>query len=227
MMLTRCLGLIFKHRKKLLIVALAAIIVAFSLLIYANLVIYQYEASTYSSVDECPRKELGVILGTNPYTRGRLSPTLQARLYAGWELYNAGKIKQILLSGGADTQKYYFETSFMKDALVRLGVREEDITEDNLGLRTLDSVLRTRYVFHKNDFIIISQKTHVVRALYLADHNRDIHCIGYAAEDPPNIPDVDLASILRAPIANVRAVLDVILHKSASRPYDTPQQVYL
>jgi SanA protein len=69
----------------------------------------------------------------------------------------------------------------MKKALIKAGIREEDITLDYAGFRTLDSVVRAKVIFgQEHGFIIISQPFHVERALFLARAN-DIDAIGFGS----------------------------------------------
>lgn len=91
------------------------------------------------------------------------------RLDAAKELYDAGKIEYILVSGDNSTQQYN-ETDTMKADLVEMGIPEEKIYGDYAGFRTLDSVVRARDIFGQESYIIITQRFHLERALYLARH---------------------------------------------------------
>jgi SanA protein len=107
----------------------------------------------------------------------------------------------------------------MTRMLVELGVPEEDIVGDGKGLRTLDSLLRMRDVFGYDDFITVSQRDHCERALFLADRY-GVRTIAFAAGLPPGAtPDQLLFSMIREPLARVKAVLDVAVHRSAKYPF--------
>ena len=101
-----------------------------------------------------------------------------------------------------------------------LGVPEDAIIGDAKGLRTLDSVLRMRDVFGYDDFITISQRGHCERALYLAEHH-GISTIGFEAGVPPLgllYLDEWLGSAIRAPLSNVKAILDIATGRHAEHP---------
>ena len=159
-----------------------------------------------------------MVLGTSEFAQGRPSPHLPGRIRAAAELYHAGKVKLLVVSGASRPDEFYDEIASMTRMLVELGVPEDAVIGDGKGLRTLDSVLRMRDVFGYDDFITISQRDHCERTLYLAEHNQ-IRTIAYAAGeafDPPL--DQQLFSTLREPLARVKAVLDVALHRTAAYP---------
>lgn len=58
----------------------------------------------------------------------------------------------------------------MKADLVEMGIHEEKIYGDYAGFRTLDSIVRAREIFGQERYIIITQRFHLERALYLAHH---------------------------------------------------------
>ena len=90
------------------------------------------------------------------------------RILAAVELYKAGKIKYILISGD-NRKKDYNEPEEMKKALIQKGVPAKFIYLDYAGFRTLDSVVRAKEVFGQNQLTIISQRFHNERAIYLAE----------------------------------------------------------
>jgi len=70
----------------------------------------------------------------------------------------------------------------MKLELMKAGIPENKIFEDFAGFRTLDSVVRAKEIFGQNSFIIISQRFHNERAVFLAKQN-GIDAFGYNAKD--------------------------------------------
>ena len=98
----------------------------------------------------------------------------------------------------------------MKQALIAAGVPESKITCDYAGFRTLDSIARAKKVFGQKQVLIISQRFHNERALYLAK------CYGLDAT-AYNAEDVELEHALktyfREAFARVKAVMDMhVLH---------------
>ena len=120
-----------------------------------------------------------MLLGTTPGVNGS-NLFFKTRIEAAKELYERGKIKHIIVSGDNSVPSYN-EPEFMKNALIKAGVPNNDITMDFAGFRTLDSVVRASEVFSlTGGFTLISQPFHVERALYLAEANH-IDAIGYGA----------------------------------------------
>ena len=75
----------------------------------------------------------------------------------------------MILSGDHIT-KYYNEPSVMRKYLVELGVPDSILIADDGGVRTLDSVIRCKQVFQVDDVIIVTQKFHAYRALFISNY---------------------------------------------------------
>ena len=86
------------------------------------------------------------------------------------ELFQAGKISRILVSGD-NRRMNYNEPVEMRKALIAHGIPDSVIVMDFAGIRTLDSVIRAKKVFGQDRFTIISQRFHNERALYIAGRN--------------------------------------------------------
>jgi len=122
----------------------------------------------FDDVDKIGEHKVGLVLGTSEKTvRGGTNPFFVNRIEAATKLYQAGKIKKILVSGD-NAEVSYNEPKAMQIALLDKGIPKEDIVLDYAGFRTLDSVIRARDVFGQNDLIIISQEFHIKRAVYIA-----------------------------------------------------------
>ena len=99
-------------------------------------------------------------------------------------LFNAKKIKAIVVSGD-NGSKDYDEPTTMRDDLVARGIPSKYITIDYAGFRTLDSIVRAEAIFDLKDYIIVSQQFHLERAIYLA-HAKGQKVIGFVAKDFKN-----------------------------------------
>lgn len=122
----------------------------------------------FDDVDKIGEHKVGLVLGTSEKTvGGGANPFFVNRIEAATKLYQAGKIKKILVSGD-NAEVSYNEPKAMQIALLDKGIPKEDIVLDYAGFRTLDSVIRARDVFGQNDLIIISQEFHIKRAVYIA-----------------------------------------------------------
>ena len=159
-------------------------------------------------IAEVPAVPVALVLGTAPtIAGGGRNPYFEYRLDAAAQLYKAGKVKFLLVSGD-NRRRSYDEPTGMRDGLVARGVPGEAIYRDYAGLRTLDSVLRARDVFGQTRFVVVSQGFHTRRAIWLA-RRHGIEAYGFDARDVPArvAPQVWLRNYASA----LRAVWDVTL----------------
>ena len=142
------------------------------------------EAQRWSSADlaQAPAVEMALVLGTALIgPEGGPNRYLVYRLDAAAALWKAGKAK-ILLVSGARMGESYDEPAAMQAGLVERGVPVEAILRDSEGFRTRASVLRARDHFHQSRLLIVSQRFHVGRALYIA-HQAGLEAWGVDARD--------------------------------------------
>ena len=133
-------------------------------------------------IQKLPNEKVGLLLGTSKILKsGWKNLYFFNRIDAAEQLYKSGKIKYILISGDNST-KDYSEPEDMQAELLKRGIPADKIVLDFAGFRTLDSVVRAKEIFGQNSFIIISQKFHNERAVYLARKN-GIEAYGYNAKD--------------------------------------------
>jgi SanA protein len=177
----------------------------------------------YSSTKEVPRKKAALLLGTAKYMRGGGRNYFYTyRIRAAVALWKAGKVKAIVVSGDNGT-KYYDETTTMYDDLVKAGIPAKYITKDYAGFRTLDSVVRAEAIFDLKDYIIISQKFHLERALFIAKAKGQ-NVIGFVAKD---IPGTAAAYKMKAReyLARAKAFLDVYILHTEPKFYGKKEKV--
>ncbi|MEZ5978602.1 MAG: ElyC/SanA/YdcF family protein [Planctomycetota bacterium] len=136
----------------------------------------------YDDPAAVPHRRVALVLGTNPLHEGRPNRFYRTRIEAAAELYRAGAVDGILVSGDNGTPDYN-EPEQMRDDLVALGVPAEFVTCDYAGFRTLDSVVRAQEVFGLDAFTVVSQPFHAERAVFLA-RSRGIDAVGFGAADP-------------------------------------------
>jgi len=211
---------ISRTRRIVLFWTAAALIAALEAVLTAGWLVGKTSARIYSSVNDIPARKVGMVLGCPEYSNGRPNPIIAGRLQAAAELYHAGKVKTLIVSGADYPERFYNEISAMTKGLVALGVPDEVIIGDGKGLRTLDSILRMRDVFGYDDFITISQRDHCERALYLADHH-GISTFGFEAGIPSGLYlDEWLRSAIRVPLSNVKAILDIAIDRRAKYPIE-------
>ncbi len=133
----------------------------------ANILISSYEKYTFNSVSELKPVHCAILLGTSKWLKGgKRNLYYQYRIVAAAELYNSGKCKKIIVSGDNGTMQYN-EPMTMKRDLVKMGVKWDDVICDYAGFRTLDSIIRFKEIFGQKDGIVVSQKFHNTRAVYI------------------------------------------------------------
>ena len=141
----------------------------------------------YDDADSVPHRNVGLILGTSPIStwNGRRNYYFTHRIKAGADLYKAGKVDWLVVSGGdyRNTENGYDEPVAMRDSLIKQGVDSARIVLDYDGTRTLNSIAKIHDIYSQDSIIIISQKYHNERALYQAKH-LGIDAIGYNAKTP-------------------------------------------
>lgn len=133
-------------------------------------------------IDSAPQGEKFdciLILGAKVFSDGSVSAMLSDRLDRGIELYFAGVSDKILVSGDHGTESYD-EVNAMKAYCVARGVPSENIFMDHAGFSTYDSVVRAKKVFLCESVIIVTQKYHLFRALFIAN-SIGLHAYGASA----------------------------------------------
>ena len=134
----------------------------------------------YEDIKKIPAKKAALVLGTAKYvSKGKQNYFYTYRIQAAVKLWKAKKIDAIVVSG--DKSDHYDEVTNMYRDLIKAGVPLQYITKDYFGYRTFDSIVRAKEVFDLDDYIIVSQKFHLNRALYLAQEKGQ-KAIGFAAK---------------------------------------------
>ena len=137
-----------------------------------HLVVNNAKGKAFSEIDSIRYNKVGLLLGTTPQARfDRITNYFFIyRIDAAEQLYKAGKIDQILISGDENSLDGINEPECMRDSLVARGVPERAIILDGKGYRTINSVINANKLYGLKSFAIISQEFHNERALYQAEH---------------------------------------------------------
>lgn len=109
-----------------------------------------------------------VILGCEVKDDGTLSFMLKDRLDKGIEVYQKQINCKVIVSGD-NREKSNNETNVMKQYMIEHGVSEQDIIMDSAGFSTYDSMYRMKYTFDISKCIVITQKYHLYRAIYIGN----------------------------------------------------------
>jgi SanA protein len=149
------------------------IVLCITLMLICNqIVVSNAEGKVFSEIDSIKYNKVGLLLGTTP--QARITKVKNYffiyRLDAAEQLYRAGKIEKILISGDENSLDGVNEPECMRDSLVARGVPASAIILDGKGYRTINSIVNANKVFGLKSFTIISQEFHNERALYQAEH---------------------------------------------------------
>lgn len=200
----------------------AVVLAAGLVLLINNWVINNSEAYVYSNWSLLPDNEVGLVLGCSPYARnGRPNPQFYGRIEAAVQLYQLGKIKQIIVSG-ANPDSTYNEPRQMWRELTRAGIPSQAITMDFAGVRTFDSMSRAKAVFNLDRMTVITQQYHAYRAVFIAK-KLGIRVAGYAATS--DTIGVFSRTYLREAFARVKAVLDIYVLSTEPKFLGGPEAV--
>ena len=179
-----------------------------------QIVVNNAEGKVFSDIDSIKYNKVGLLLGTAPQARiGRITNAFFTyRIDAAEELYKAGKIEKILISGDENSLDGINEPECMRDSLVARGVPERAIILDGKGYRTINSVINANKVYGLKSFTIISQKFHNERAIYQAEHlGLDVENIqAYNAKDPKSRRAY--LTTIREYFARVKMFMDLITY---------------
>ena len=190
-------------------VAFATTMIVISLLAaMANQVMASW-GKVYATGDlaRLPRVEVALVLGTLPHDPpGRLNPWLSQRLDAAVELWRDGKVKYLIVSGNRESDSYD-EPTVMRDVLAARGVPSSVIYRDFAGFRTVTSIARARDLYRQTRLIIVSQRSHIDRAIFLARH-MGVEAWGY---DAVGSGPFMVVSNLRAKLTVIYAYWDLLI----------------
>lgn len=114
-----------------------------------------------------PRAEAALVLGAQVRPDGSPSGMLADRVRAALELYRAGRVDKLLLSGDHGRADYD-EVGTMRRLLLGAGVPAQDVFTDHAGFDTWDSAQRARRVFGVSSVTVVTQRFHMARALFAA-----------------------------------------------------------
>jgi len=112
-----------------------------------------------------PKSRIAIVFGAGLTGAGIPSPVLKDRVTTAANLYFAGKVQKILMSGDNRFLDYN-EPGAMLDYALKLGVPRQDIVLDFAGRRTYDTCYRARAIFGVTEALLVTQRFHLPRALF-------------------------------------------------------------
>ena len=120
------------------------------------------------NVQDAPTQAVVIVFGAGLWRDGSPTPVLRDRVATAADLYFSGKGRKLLMSGD-NTTIYYNEPEAMRQYALELGVPDEDIVLDYAGRRTYDTCYRANAIFGVKRALLVTQKFHLPRALFLCN----------------------------------------------------------
>ena len=171
-------------------------------------IVISTSSQVYDNIDDLPSKKVGLVLGTShKLLNGDSNQFFHQRIDLAVQLYKAGKVKHLIVSGDNAT-KYYNEPLNMRNALIAKGVPSEAISRDFAGFRTLDSIVRCKLIFDQEDITVITQTFHSYRALFIGNHH-NMKMSAFVSEDLPFLTSMYVE--VRELLARTVAVWDLFI----------------
>lgn len=207
---------ILKWSIYLAVTGLTAGVIFFYWIEYAN------KKKLYDDVSAIPACYAGLVLGTSAHLAGGSDNLyFTYRIDAAVKLFEAGKVKKLILSGDNRVNDYN-EPKDMKKALIKRGIPDSCLVLDYAGLRTFDSMVRCKKVFGQDSVIVISQQFHNARALFIADKT-GLTAFGFNAKKVTTQKAVKMK--FREFLSRIKCVLDLYVFNT--RPKHLGDKIFI
>ncbi len=182
-------------------------ILIFISVLFSNLIIINStQKQLYDDINLIPKKNITLVLGCKKEGINGINPYFKNRMDAAIELYQADKTDRILVSGDNHSTNYD-ETTDMANYLIENGIPDSVIIKDYAGFRTFDSVVRAKKVFNCQELIIVSQKYHNQRAVFIANQF-NINAVAYNCKGNPSTFNLNQ---IREYLAKFKVILDLFV----------------
>lgn len=196
--------------KKVILASVLSLVIA--ILIVLGLKAYIERDTQHLIFEEIalvPSSETVIVLGASVHSDGKLSPILKDRIDTALDLYNNKKVKRFLVTGDHSSNDYN-EVNAMGNYLMKRGIPENNILLDHAGLDTYDSMYRSKAVFGVEDAIVVTQKFHLPRTIFIAK-GLGLPYTGFAARSHSYKTTNKIER--RELLANLKALYEVLLKK--------------
>jgi len=150
--------------KILLILAISGLFI----LLISRLITGLYARGRVYTASEVPTRRVAIVFGAGLWRNGTPTPVLIDRVTQAANLYFAGKVEKLLMSGDNRFVNYN-EPEAMRQLALSLGVPSDAIVRDYAGRRTYDTCYRAKAIFGVTQAILVTQAFHMPRAIYLCD----------------------------------------------------------
>lgn len=148
--------------------AIGAVLSAALCVLGASVFVEYRHRGRLSDLSSLPNAPVAIVFGAGLTSGGEPSRVLSQRVDAAIELYRAKKVQKLLVSGD-NTDRYHDETRAMRRYALERGIPADDLVGDDAGVSTYDTLLRARDVFKVEEAILVTQRFHLPRALFVAN----------------------------------------------------------
>lgn len=127
-----------------------------------------YSIGRIASVDSASQRPVAIVFGAGLLRDGSPTPVLRDRVETAAELFFAGKVQKLLMSGDNRFVEYN-EPAAMRAYALELGVPDDAIVLDYAGRRTYDTCYRAKEIFGVDQALLVTQRFHLPRALVICN----------------------------------------------------------
>lgn len=167
--------------KKIIKYFIILIIITFIIILAINIYLIMITRTQIKTIPTINRDDADCIIVLGAGVRGNYpSPMLEDRLLTSIELYQKNISSKIIVSGDHGKVNYD-EVNVMKKYLLDYNIPSENIFMDHAGFSTYDSIYRAKEIFKAKKIVIVTQKYHLYRALYIAK-KLDLEAVGVIAD---------------------------------------------
>lgn len=163
--------------KTLLIITL----IIFIIVSLINIIVLAKSSKYISNSVNYNNYDYALVLGAK-VSKETPSLMLKDRLDKAVEVYNQNKNIKIIISGDSQNPNNYDEVSVMYNYLINKNIEESNIIKDNYGISTYDSFYRIKDTIKDTKIIIITQKYHLYRSVFIA-RELDMDSVGIYANE--------------------------------------------
>jgi vancomycin permeability regulator SanA len=199
--------------RRLMLLALALPLLPLALIAY---VVLATEGRRYENPANVPAARVAVVFGAGVRPDGRPSPMLADRVRAAADLYKAGRVQKLLMTGD-NGRADYDEVGAMRRYAIEQGVPAADITLDHAGFSTYESCYRAAAIFGVREAVLVTQRYHLPRAVYTCGE-LGVDAVGLGTPDWGAYSDGVMATYTaREALATLNALWEVHITRPAPK----------
>ena len=180
-------------------------------LLFARLVTALYAIARVFSATDVPHQPVAIVFGAGLRRDGSVTAILRDRVQTAADLYFAGRVGKLLMSGDNSSPEYN-EPEAMREYARALGVPDSDIVSDYAGQRTYDTCFRAKTIFGVQSAVLVTQGFHMPRALFTCN-SLGLEAVGVQANNLYYLKRSRLYWNLRELFATAGAFVDLYAKK--------------